>query len=271
MPELSRERLERYLTGLTSGPVREYLRPNLFANTPDILHAYLQQGGPPAFRIRFVLAATLTLLPAVLAKLGPRVDRLSLPWAHSGDHRSARFARWGERLWRRPYVFGGAAALALVLLALPVLGLRTSMPSITVVPNGDDSRLGYAEIARGFGPGAPGSLQVVSPAAGSRRAAAVLASDPGVAAADLLQKRRGKRPLPADDETDAFRHGYRILPVAVVSRAPRCTAGSSAPSTASREPTHPRSGARYRSPCPRARSTGRGCPRRPGRPGRWRE
>ena len=46
----------------------------------------------------FVLAATLTLLPAVLARLGPRVDKLALPWAHSGEHRSARFAAWGERL-----------------------------------------------------------------------------------------------------------------------------------------------------------------------------
>jgi putative drug exporter of the RND superfamily len=43
----------------------------------------------------FVLAASLTLLPAVLAKLGPRVDKLSLPWAHSGELRSARFAGWG--------------------------------------------------------------------------------------------------------------------------------------------------------------------------------
>ena len=79
----------------------------------------------PAFRstslgiivaVLFVLAATLTLLPAVLAKLGPRVDRLSLPWAHSGEHRSPRFARWGELLWRRPYVFGG---FALVVAAGP--------------------------------------------------------------------------------------------------------------------------------------------------------
>ena len=38
---------------------REYLRPNLFANTPDILHAYLQHGGRPAFDARLVLAATL--------------------------------------------------------------------------------------------------------------------------------------------------------------------------------------------------------------------
>ena len=38
---------------------KDYFRPNLFANTPDILHEFLQKGGPPAFRIRLVLAATL--------------------------------------------------------------------------------------------------------------------------------------------------------------------------------------------------------------------
>ncbi len=145
----------------------------------------------PAFRsvslgimiaVLFVLAATLTLLPAVLAKLGPRVDKLSLPWAHSGDHRSPRFARWGERLWRRPYLYGGGAALLLVLLALPVLGLKTGMPSIKVVPRGDHSRVGYEDVVGAFGPGAPGALQVVSPVSESRRVAAVLGSDPGIAA-----------------------------------------------------------------------------------------
>jgi starch synthase (maltosyl-transferring) len=51
--------IEAYFTELTTTELGEYFRPNLFANTPDILHAYLQNGGPPAFRIRFVLAATL--------------------------------------------------------------------------------------------------------------------------------------------------------------------------------------------------------------------
>jgi starch synthase (maltosyl-transferring) len=51
--------LEEYFTELTQTDVREYMRPNLFANTPDILHAYLQRGGRPAFEVRFVLAATL--------------------------------------------------------------------------------------------------------------------------------------------------------------------------------------------------------------------
>jgi starch synthase (maltosyl-transferring) len=48
-----------YFTELTQTPVREYFRPNLFANTPDILHAYLQRGGRTAFQIRLVLAATI--------------------------------------------------------------------------------------------------------------------------------------------------------------------------------------------------------------------
>jgi starch synthase (maltosyl-transferring) len=51
--------LIEYFTELTATPVREYLRPNLFANTPDILHAYLQRGGRPAFEARLLLAATL--------------------------------------------------------------------------------------------------------------------------------------------------------------------------------------------------------------------
>jgi starch synthase (maltosyl-transferring) len=51
--------LTEYFTELTQTDVREYLRPNLFANTPDILHEYLQLGGRPAFQARFILAATL--------------------------------------------------------------------------------------------------------------------------------------------------------------------------------------------------------------------
>ena len=51
--------LTEYFTELTGTEVAEYLRPNLFANTPDILHEYLQHGGQPAFEARLLLAATL--------------------------------------------------------------------------------------------------------------------------------------------------------------------------------------------------------------------
>jgi len=43
-----------------SGPAAAYMRPNFFANTPDILHEYLQHGGPAAFRTRAVLAAMMS-------------------------------------------------------------------------------------------------------------------------------------------------------------------------------------------------------------------
>ena len=55
----TKDELTEYFTELTATDVRQYLRPNLFANTPDILHAYLQHGGPPAFEARLLLAATL--------------------------------------------------------------------------------------------------------------------------------------------------------------------------------------------------------------------
>jgi starch synthase (maltosyl-transferring) len=48
------------LTEITKTSMREYFRPNFFTNTPDILPPILQQGGPPAFRMRLVLAATLS-------------------------------------------------------------------------------------------------------------------------------------------------------------------------------------------------------------------
>jgi starch synthase (maltosyl-transferring) len=55
----AKRELETYFTELTRTNVREYFRPNLWPNTPDILPEYLQFGGRPAFMVRLVLAATL--------------------------------------------------------------------------------------------------------------------------------------------------------------------------------------------------------------------
>ena len=56
----SRDELVDYLSELTRSDMREYFRPNFWPNTPDILTAYLQTGGRPAFISRLVLAATLS-------------------------------------------------------------------------------------------------------------------------------------------------------------------------------------------------------------------
>jgi starch synthase (maltosyl-transferring) len=55
----TKSEIETYFTELTSTEVREYFRPNLWPNTPDILSEYLQFGGRPAFMLRLALAATL--------------------------------------------------------------------------------------------------------------------------------------------------------------------------------------------------------------------
>ncbi|MBV9422583.1 MAG: alpha-1,4-glucan--maltose-1-phosphate maltosyltransferase [Solirubrobacterales bacterium] len=56
----SRYELTEYVSELAYSGEQEYFRPNFFANTPDILHAYLQHGGRPAFEARTILAATLS-------------------------------------------------------------------------------------------------------------------------------------------------------------------------------------------------------------------
>jgi len=143
----------------------------------------------PAFRsmslgimvsVAFVLAASLTLLPAVLGKLGPRINGLSLPWVHEGEHRSPFFAAWGEKLWKRPLLFGVPALIALVVIALPVFSLDTGMPSIKVVPQQDSSRQGYEQLAASFGPGAPGVLQAIGPAESAAQIESVMEADPEI-------------------------------------------------------------------------------------------
>ena len=58
----AKHELQDYVTEITSPPVAEYFRGNLWPNTPDILHATLQTGGRAAFTLRLVLAATLSSL-----------------------------------------------------------------------------------------------------------------------------------------------------------------------------------------------------------------
>ncbi|EFQ83245.1 MMPL family protein [Aeromicrobium marinum DSM 15272] len=123
----------------------------------------------------FVLAATLTLLPAVLGALGPRVDRAGLPWAKAHQPRSPKFAAWGRLLHRRPWPFAIASVGILVALAIPVFGLKVAMPSIEVVPEDAPVRQGYAVVQESFGDGAPGALQVIAPATDTDEVLAALA------------------------------------------------------------------------------------------------
>jgi RND superfamily putative drug exporter len=142
-----------------------------------------------------VLAATLTLLPAVLGSLGPRIDagkirlrrenRLQTQGnpAHTIKGLERLLHHWGAVLHRRPWVAGGIVLVIMAALAWPVTQLRTGMPSITIIPASQTARAGYYDVVKAFGPGAPGMLEVVTPASAQSSTIAALSKDSSIAAA----------------------------------------------------------------------------------------
>jgi len=136
-----------------------------------------------------VLAATLTLLPAVLGKLGTRVSsarvrlRRGQPETVHGHRLEQRLHAWGRFLWAHPWPAALAGVGVLLLAASPVLGLRTSMPSITIIPASANARVGYDQVSSAFGPGFPGTLQVLVPAGAQARGLEAARHTAGVAAA----------------------------------------------------------------------------------------
>ena len=154
-----------------------------------------------ALAVAMVLAATLTLLPAALSRLGHRINGGRLRMRGAIDHRSERFAAWGRRLWARPLPYGAAACAILLLLAVPALGLRTGMPDAAVAPGDAGSREGQRLLQRAFGDGAASALQIVvadgaRPARGRRSRAT--AASPAVAPAESVG-----RPGAADRDPQA--------------------------------------------------------------------
>jgi putative drug exporter of the RND superfamily len=111
-----------------------------------------------------VVLASITLLPALLAIVGRRVDRLRIP----GLGRSLRTGggtlatRWSRLVQRRAGTAAVAGAAVLILLALPVLGLRYGFPDEGNDRDGTSTRAAYELVSRGFGPGSTGPLLVVS-------------------------------------------------------------------------------------------------------------
>ncbi len=81
--------LREHLTELTRGESADYMRPNLFANTPDILPSYLQFGGKPAFEVRAVLAATLAPVFGIYSgfELCENAGLERKPWDAAGNVR----------------------------------------------------------------------------------------------------------------------------------------------------------------------------------------
>jgi putative drug exporter of the RND superfamily len=116
-----------------------------------------------------VMLASITLLPALLSYLGPRVDRLRIPFLGralraqaKGSNGNSPAARWSHVVQRRPWPFAIGALAILLLLAAPALGMRLGFPDAGNDPPDTMTRQAYDLNTEGFGPGSNGPVVVAS-------------------------------------------------------------------------------------------------------------
>ncbi len=141
-----------------------------------------------------VMLAAITLLPALLGMLGPKVNRLRIPLlgrrlrsSDRAEPKESLAARWSHAVQRRPWTAAIAATAVLLALAAPALGMRLGFPDAGNDPPDTMTRQAYDMISEGFGPGASGPLVLATelPARAAKGdldgLAARLRKDPGVA------------------------------------------------------------------------------------------
>ncbi len=109
------------------------------------------------------VVAALTLLPAVLAIVGKRVDSLSIPFFRTteGNHESSPWFHLSGAIQRRPLWFAAGAAALLGTLAVPFLSMETAFGDASTNPPSSHTRRAYDLLAAGFGAGFNGPLTVV--------------------------------------------------------------------------------------------------------------
>jgi RND superfamily putative drug exporter len=115
-----------------------------------------------------VALASLTLLPAFLSYLGPRVDKLRIPLlgrALRPDRQTngnSPAARWSHMVQRRPWPFAIGALAILLALAAPALGMRLGFPDAGNDPPDTMTRQAYDLNTEGFGPGSNGPVVIAA-------------------------------------------------------------------------------------------------------------
>ena len=153
-----------------------------------------------------VMLAAITLLPALLAYLGPNVNRLHIPLVgrtlRAEGHSESPAARWSHTVQRRPWPFAIGATALLLVIAAPALGMRLGFPDAGNDPADTMTRKNYDLQTEGFGAGSNGPIVI---AAELREAGAVTEID---GLADRLRSEEGidfvPDPVVNDDGTAAI-------------------------------------------------------------------
>ncbi len=141
-----------------------------------------------ALAVLLVMAAAVTLLPAVLGFVGHTIDRLALPTAkRPKDPEHTVWAGWARIIQRRPWPVAIGGLAVLLVLTVPALGLRLGVADAGNDPAKFTTRRAYDLLSQGFGPGFNGPLLVASELHSPNdfdtmsKLATVIATTPGVA------------------------------------------------------------------------------------------
>jgi len=147
-----------------------------------------------ALGVALTMIAALTLLPALLGFIGPRVlsRRQKANLAKNGPRvvgtgTKGFWPRWADIVRRRPAVPAGIALVLIVIVALPFFSLRLGSADQGNDPVGSSTRQAYDMLARGFGPGFNGPLELVAVVRDAaqdgalRRVVTEVGAQPGVA------------------------------------------------------------------------------------------
>ena len=109
-----------------------------------------------AATVAVAVLVAITLLPAILGLVGTRVFSVTAPFVTAPDpeqEKPTMGLRWIRQVRSRPLVFLGAGVLVLILLAIPAMNLRLSMPTDGVTEPGSPRRVAYEMTEEAFGPG----------------------------------------------------------------------------------------------------------------------
>jgi RND superfamily putative drug exporter len=134
-------------------------------------------GYTAAIVVLVAMAAATTLLPALLAIIGDRIDALALPHRRRSpaDTHPHGWERWARGVVRRPVVGTVAAVVVLGALAVPALTLYLGQQDNGALPTDTEARRAYDAMTAGFGTGSNGPLLVAvdlsaKPATGDQKA-----------------------------------------------------------------------------------------------------
>jgi RND superfamily putative drug exporter len=161
--------------------------------------------------VLLVMCSALTLLPALLGALGPRIDRLSVRRNRRGSVAEGTWSwRWSHGVQRHAAVTAVAGVTALVVLSLPLFALRVGYSDAGNDPKSTETRMAYDLLARNFGPGAVGPLVAV---------ASLSPTGPGPAELATLRSEITRRPDVAAVASPRFNSARDTAVIDVIPRS----------------------------------------------------